>query len=149
MVAFFVALIVTVGMTAGIFVYADRRPSDQPTTWGEAMVGSTYAFMVLLLWFGILPDQFIDWVDAEGWNTEKFFVGPGAIIEAKAHGGWFPFSITYQALRDVVVVVEHVIALGLLPVVARYWQTRGERAKAKQAGAATPSQFGRPLVREG
>lgn len=148
MVAFITALVITIGMTAGIFVYADRRPADQPTTWGEAMIGSAYVFMLLILWFGILPDQFVDWVDSEGWNNERFFVGPGAILEAKAQGGWFPFSITYLAIRDIVVVIEHVIALALLPITAAYWQNRGERAKAKDAAAAAPSDFGRPLVRE-
>ena len=102
MVAFIVATVLTFAMTAGIIVYANIRPADQPTTWGEAMVGSAYVFMLLMLVFGMWPDQFIDWVDAEGWDTEKLFVGPGGIIEAQAQGGWFPFTITYQAVRDVI-----------------------------------------------
>ncbi len=148
MVAFIVATVLTFAMTAGIIVYANIRPADQPTTWGEAMIGSAYVFMLLMLVFGMWPDQFIDWVDAEGWDTEKLFVGPGGIIEAQAQGGWFPFTITYQAVRDVIIVVQHLIAMGLIPVVALYWQKRGDRAKAKADAQATPSDFGRPLVRE-
>lgn len=148
MVAFIVALVVTIVMTGGIVAYANLRPVDQPTTWGEAMVGSAYVFMLLMVVFGILPDQFIDWVDAEGWDTEKLFVGPGGIIEAQAQGGWFPFTITYQAIRDIIIVVQHVVALAIVPAVAIHWQKRGDRAKAKAATTATPSDFGRPLVRE-
>lgn len=148
MVAFIVATVVTLGMTAGLLAYANKRPADQMTTWGEAMVGSAYVFFLLVMVFGILPDQFIDWVDAEGWDTERFFVGPGGILQAQAQGGWFPFSITYQAIRDIIVVIQHVIAITLLPVVAIYWQKRGDRAAAKSAATATPSDFGRPLVRE-
>ncbi|NOX28582.1 MAG: hypothetical protein GXP35_00800 [Actinobacteria bacterium] len=148
MVAFIVALIVNVAMALGIVAYANIRPAGRPTTWGEAMVGSAYVFMLFIVTFGIVPDQFIDWVDALGWDTERFFVGPGAIIEAQAQGGWFPFSITYQAIRDIIVVVQHVVSLALFPVIAIYWQKRGDRATAKEAAAATPSDFGRPLVRE-
>ena len=55
MVALIVALVVTLAMS-GVFIgYSYVRPADQPTTWGEAMVGAVFVFMYFVMVFGILP----------------------------------------------------------------------------------------------
>lgn len=135
MVALIVALVVTLAMTGAIVGYSYVRPADKPTTWGEAMVGSAFVFMLFVMLFGILPDQFIDWADNDlEWTNEKFLFTEDSIM---------PFRMDYQKLRDVIVVIEHIVALGAIPVVAVAWQKRGERT-----GPSTTSDFGRPLVKE-
>ncbi len=135
MVALIVALVATIAMTGGVIGYSRLRPADRPTTWGEAMIGATYIFMLFVLLFGILPDQFIDYADNDlKWTNEKFLFTQDSIM---------PFRMDYQKLRDLIVVVEHLVALGAIPVVAVNWQKRGERV-----GPSTTSDFGRPLVKE-
>ena len=136
MVALVVALVVTVVMSGIIVAYARVRPVDRPTTWGEAMIGAAFIFMLFVMLFGILPDQFIDYADNDlRWTNEKFVFTEASIM---------PFRMDYQKVRDIVVVIEHLIALGGIPVVAIMWQKRGERVIA----SAPTSDYGRPLVRE-
>lgn len=136
MVALIVALVVTLAMTGGFLGYSYLRPADRPTTWGEAMVGAVYIFMLFVMLFGILPDQFIDYADNDlKWTNEKFLFTEASIM---------PFRMDFQKLRDLIVVVEHLVALGAIPVAAVMWQKRGDRV-----GPSTTSDFGRPLVKEG
>ena len=135
MVALIVALVVTVAMSAGVVAYSYIRPADQPTTWGEAMVASVYIFFLFVMLFGILPDQFIDYADNDlAWTNEKFVFTEASIM---------PFRMDYQKVRDLIVVVEHLVALGAIPAVAVAWQKRGDRV-----APSTTSDFGRPLVKE-
>ena len=136
MVALIVALVVTLAMTGVLVGYSYIRPADRPTTWGEAMIGATFVFMLFMMLFGILPDQFIDYADNDlEWTNEKFLFTEDSIM---------PFRMDYQKLRDLIVVVEHLVALGGIPAVAVMWQKRGERV-----GPTTTSDYGRPLVKEG
>lgn len=135
MVALVVALIVTMLMTGMVVVYARIRPTDRPTTWGEAMIGAAFIFMLFIMLFGILPDQFIDYADNDlRWTNEKFLFTEASIM---------PFRMDYQKLRDIIVVIEHLVALTAIPLVAIMWQKRGD-----QVSQPTPtSDYGRPLVR--
>ena len=45
--AFIVSLVAALALTLAVIPYGKRRKIGQPTTWGEAMLGSTYAFGVL------------------------------------------------------------------------------------------------------
>lgn len=135
MVALIVAFVVTMAMSGVVIAYSYIRPSDRRTTWGEAMVGSVFVFMVFIMLFGILPDQWIDYADNDlKWTNEKFLFTEASIM---------PFRMDYQKLRDIIVVVEHLVALTAIPIVAIMWQKRGDRV-----GPTTTSDFGRPLVKE-
>jgi hypothetical protein len=70
--------------------------------------------------------------------------GPFDILNAKANGGNFPFTISYEAIRDIAVVGIHVYFIGLMIFLFIYWQKRGEKA----ATAIETSSYGRPLVRK-
>ena len=136
MVALIVSLAVTLAMCGAFVAYSYVRPADRPTTWGEAMVGSVFIFMLFVLLFGILPDQWIDYADNDlAWTNEKFVFTEASVM---------PFRMDYQKVRDLVVVVEHLVALTIIPIGAVMWQKRGERT-----GPITTSDFGRPLVKEG
>jgi 1,4-dihydroxy-2-naphthoate octaprenyltransferase len=144
--AFIVSFVVTTVMCVAILWYGKRRPVGTPTTWGEAIVGATYVFFVLFLAFGVVPHQFIDHADKElGWRKDKLLNGPWDLLKAKAYGGNFPFTISYEALRDIVVLVIHGFYIVLLVWIAVAWQKRGEKASAK---AIETSTYGRPLARK-
>ena len=145
MVAFVSSIIVTALIVGGILAYQKRRPADQVVTWGEAMLGSTYVFGVMFLAFGIVPHQWIDHADKDlGWDRTKIIYGPGGILKPQALDGWFPFTLQYEAIRDIVVVVLHAYYFGLIIFLWSYWQKRGQNVSTE----LDTSTYGRPLVKK-
>ena len=143
--AFLFSLVITTAMALIVIPFGKRRPVGTDTTWGEAMIGSVYTFFVMFLAFGVVPHQFIDHADKElGWRKDKLLMGPFDILNAKANGGNFPFTLSYEAVRDILVVVIHVYFIGLMIYMFVWWQKRGERG-AKELEVST---YGRPLVKK-
>ena len=148
MVAFALSIVVTVVLVAGVFAYMKRRPVGTRVTWGEAMFGAMIAFFAMFWVYGVVPHQWLAWADNElNWRTDKLFVGPGGILRAQAHGGSFPFTITYVVIRDIIASGIYVVAIAGHVAMWHLWQNRGKKAEA--AEAVELSSFGRPLVREG
>jgi hypothetical protein len=109
------------------------------------MVGSVYVFFVMFLAFGVVPHQFIVHADNDlGWRKDKLIYGPFDLLKHKAGGGNFPFTVSYEALRDILVVVIHVIYIGLMIYLFVWWQKRGEKTNKE----LETSSYGRPLVRK-
>jgi len=145
--AFLVSLIAATLLTLAVIPYGKRRPRGTPVSWGEAMIGAVYAFAAMFLAFGVVPHQWIDHADRNlAWSKSKIIYGPGDILEPKANGGNFPFTMSYEAIRDIVVVVLHVWYFGLIIYLWNVWQRRGE---TKPGTAVATSTYGRPLVRKG
>ncbi len=144
--AFLVSFILTTIGALLVIPYSKRRPKGTPTTWGEAMLASVYVFGLMFVAFGIVPDKFIAHADAElGWNKNLIIYGPGDILKPKALGGHFPFTMSYEAVRDVAVVIIHVWYFGLLIFLWSVWQKRGDGTPSKELATST---FGRPLVKK-
>jgi hypothetical protein len=100
---------------------------------------------VIFLAFGVVPHQWIDHADKElGWRKDKLIFGPFDILKPQEFGGPFPFTISYEALRDIVVLVIHGIYIGAFIYLFAWWQKRGE---VKQVALPT-STYGRPLVKK-
>jgi len=145
--AFLFSLFLTLFLTALAVVYGKRRPADRPTSWGEAMAGSAYAFFVMFLAFGVVPHQWLTHVQNElGWQSGKPFLGPGAIFKSKARGGNFAFDINYQQIGDILVVGIYGFFLGLFIWIFVWWQKRGAVQSAQKE--LPTSTFGRPLVKK-
>ena len=144
-VAFLVSFFGSLVLTLAVIPYGKRRPVGKPMSWGEAMIAAVYAFAVMFLAFGIVPHQWIDHADKNlGWSRDRIVMGPGGILEPQVNGGWMPLTITYEAIRDIVVVVLHVIYFGLLLFIWSWWQKRGQ-VKTTEIEV---SSFGRPLVKK-
>jgi hypothetical protein len=138
-VAFVASVLVSAVLIGGGLLAMRMRPADTPTSWGEAMVGATYTFGTIFWVFGVVPHQWILWADSGlGWSVDKFLVGPGEVLDN------LPFVIPYSALRDIVVVLIHVVYVAIALIFAAAWQKRGE---AKPAPEAATSDYGRPLVK--
>jgi hypothetical protein len=143
--AFLFSLFLSSAMAFAAIPYAKRRPKGTPTSWGEAMLASVYVFGTMFIAFGVVPHQWIDHADKElGWSRQKALNGPFDIVQSRANGGWFPFNITYEALRDIIVVLIHVWYFGLIIFLWKKWQTRGDKAGTEVA----VSTYGRPLVKK-
>jgi hypothetical protein len=144
--AFIVSFVLTTVLCLLIPQYGKRRAVGRPTSWGEAIVGATYVFFTLFLAFGVVPHQFIAHADRElGWRKDSIVHGPFGILKPKALGGPFPFTISYEAIRDLVVLGIHGFYMVLLIWIAAQWQKRGQ----KTAPAIETSTYGRPLARKG
>ena len=146
MVAFVGSILVTVIMAAGIAWWGKRRPVGAPLTWGAAMVASLYVFFLLFWAYGVVPDRWLAWADNElQWRPDKLLFGPGEILKPTAEGGSFPFTITWQTIRDIIATLIYGVMLTANAAGFVLWQNRGKKAKT----AIERSDYGRPLVREG
>jgi hypothetical protein len=143
-------MLITVALLALLIPFAKRRPIGTPLSWGEAMVASTYAFFLMFWVYGVVPHLWLTWADNElKWRPDNIFVGPGDVLEPVAMGGsWFPMTISYQTLRDLIAVGIYVVFLGVQMYLWSWWQKRGTKAAATSSDLVT-SDYGRPLVRKG
>jgi hypothetical protein len=141
-IAFATSLLIAILMSAAIFAYGKRRKPGQPLSWGEAMAASVFAFMAMMMWYGVIPHQWITLADTEwGWRADRIFVGPGALLEANR---FVPFTITYVVLRDFIVLAIYGAGLGLHVFHWMHWQNR---SKTKAVVVPTTA-YGRPLARK-
>ena len=139
MVAFIASILGLLVTLAVIVRYLVKRPVDAPLSWGEAMIAATFVFWVMFLAYGIVPHQWLAWADNElKWRKDKLLLGPGDIFQEA-----IPFTISYEALRDIIAVGIYGVLLVLHVGLWMVWQNRG---KAKPAELPT-SPYGRPLVR--
>jgi hypothetical protein len=141
--AFIVSFVAAVLLSLAVIPYGRRRRVGERLSWGEAMLAGTYIFGVLFLAFGVVPHQWIDHADKLGWSRDKLLIGWGGFLEPQSQGGWFPFTLQYEALRDTVVIVIHLVFFGLFLYLAVWWQKRGD-VKPKELPTST---YGRPLVK--
>ena len=145
--AFLFSFFLSTAMALAVIPYSKRRPKGTPLSWGEAMIGAVYGFAAMFIAFGVVPHQWIDHADRNlGWSKSKIIYGPGDILKPKANGGNFPFTASYEAIRDTVVVLLHVWYFGLILYLWGVWQKRGD---SKHSTAVATSTYGRPLVKKG
>lgn len=147
----FIATLVVTALLLGIYHwYAGKRPFDKQLTWGEAMVAAGFVFLVFFWIYGVVPHFWLEWADKGlNWRADRFVHGPGGILRDQNSGGWMPFTITYLVVRDIIAVVIYGIAIGGNIWYWNHWQSRKMRAEEAEKAAEEPSEFGRPLVREG
>jgi len=138
-VAFSLSVLVLVVCVVGVVLYAKRRPVGTPTTWGEAMVASVFIFGVMFVAYGIAPHQWLAFADNQlRWRSDKILMGPGDVVKNVV-----PFTVSYQAIRDIIAAVIYIVFLGVQIWLWGFWQNRG-KVKPK---ALPVSAFGRPLLK--
>ena len=82
MVALVTSILITGLMIYGVVAYGKRRPIDRRTSWGEAMVGATFVFMLFMMVFGVVPDRWVRLTDNEwGWSVERMLFTEGQFID--------------------------------------------------------------------
>ena len=109
------------------------------------MAGGVFIFAVMFLAFGVVPHQFIDHADKNlGWRKDKILYGPFDLIKPQALGGPFPFTVSFEAIRDIIVIVIHVYFVGMMMILFAWWQWRGD-VKPREVEV---SSYGRPLVKK-
>ncbi len=76
MVALLVStLMLIVGIALCLYV-GQRRPPGTPLTWGEAFVGGTFVFSLMMLAYGVVPHQWLTFADTDLlWRPDKLMLG--------------------------------------------------------------------------
>ncbi|MGH9157715.1 MAG: hypothetical protein ACRD1K_18205 [Acidimicrobiales bacterium] len=150
MVAFFVSVIITGIMCAVILVVAKRRPPGTPMTWGEAFLAATFMFALMLMLYGIVPNQWLLWADTElGWRSDSFGIPTPfgrLFVEGITFGGRGRVLISAQVIRDIIVTGIYIVAFVGQLAGWLWWQKRGRRTAA--VAKVETSAFGRPLVKK-
>ena len=149
--AAFVSSMVILLVGVGICLYVGRRrPLGTPVTWGEAFIAATFAFALMIVAYGVVPHQWLDFADNELlWRPDKVLLGVSTEgirmgDAANSIGGSGRILVSYQALRDVVAAGLYIVFLGGQMYMWAAWQRRGRQ---KQEIEPT-SRFGRPLIRK-
>jgi hypothetical protein len=141
-IAFATSLIVAILGDVAILWYSKRRPVGAYLSWAEAMAAAVFAFAVMMLWYGVVPHQWITLADAEwGWRADRLFLGPADVFEPNR---FLPFTTTYVVLRDLIVLGIYGAGMTLHVFHFVHWQNR---SKTKAVAVPTTA-YGRPLARK-
>jgi hypothetical protein len=152
MVALIASVLILAAGVAICFFVGNRRPPGTPVTWGEALVGSTFIFGLMLLAYGIVPNQWLSLADTKLlWRPDKILLAVSSEgvkfgQDAVAIGGRGRIVVTYQALRDIIAAGIYVVMLVLHVLLWTKFQKRGRRP-AEGGAVERTSLFGRPLVK--
>lgn len=140
---FFISLLLCL-MSFAVFMWIVRRPkSELPTTWAQAMLGSTAVFALFLLIYGVVPHEWLTWADSSlGLREDKILFNAFGAIEFSG-----------RALRDIVATVIYIVGLGINTWMWIAWQKRGTAKPKAAPAAATPepagtSAFSRPVTKK-
>ena len=136
-VAFVTVCVIGLAGVLGVVPYGRRRPVGAPLSWGQGMLAATYAMLMFVWWYAVIPHQWLTWSSNElGWTVDNVFMEPN---------DWQPLTIHFQAIRDVVAVGIYGVGLALHIGAWVWWN---DRAKPRPVEVPA-SRYGRPLVRKG
>ena len=128
-----------------------RRPPGTPVTWGEAFVSGTFVFALMVLAYGIIPHEWLEYADNDLlWRSDKLLVAISSEglkwgQEAKTFGGTGRIIINYQAIRDIIASAFYIVFLAAHVWLWAVWQKRGRKAEVP---VEAKSRFGRPVIRK-
>ncbi len=151
MAALLSSIVLLVAGIALCLAVGRRRPPGTPVTWGEAFVASTFVFALMVLAYGVIPHEWLEFADNELlWRADKMLVAISAEgvkwgQEAKTFGGTGRILINYQAIRDIVAAGFYIVFLAAHVWLWAGWQKRGRKAEAP---VEARSRFGRPVIRK-
>lgn len=142
-------VIVWIGMLliAGhiLMLCATREPGPREYTWAEVFIGAIGTFLLMTLGYANIPHEFITFADSYLlWSADK-----NVFTAHKLFGPVYfpPFAMSYQALRDIIVVGLYgaLIVLNVMLFVA--WQKRNVVPAETEATPKVKrfSRFGRPV----
>jgi hypothetical protein len=148
---FYVALtIMLVGIGVCVLV-GRRRPPGTPLTWGEALVAAMFVFGLMLVGYGVVPNEWLKWADNQLlWRPDRLWLaisskGVQFGNNAAQIGGRGRILVTYQAVRDIIAATIYIVILAAHVALWVMFQKRG-RKPVVAAEVERTSTFGRPVV---
>lgn len=135
-----VAFVGVVAIALACILSRPPRSQERKATWSEAMGGAVGVFFVMVLGYAVIPSEWITFSDKYlQWTPDKVFVDT------------YPVKVSYQAIRDIVVVVIYGAFFGLNLLLWKLWQQRLTVKPAAvpegegEAKVVRTSRFGRPV----
>src|SRR2546423_5124704 len=132
MAAFVIGILVLL-LGVGVALYVgSRRPVGTPLTWGEAFLAATSGFGLMILAYGIIPHQWLNFADNELlWRPDRILFGISSAglkfgDAANAATGRGRILVNYQALPDIVPATLYIVFLSGQMVLWALWQKRGQ-----------------------
>jgi hypothetical protein len=126
------AVMALVGL-ALIFVY------KQTLTWARAMIGALIFTGLMFVIFAIIPNQMLTLFQSTlEWTPQRIVVTVPSYLVLNND-----LSISYAALKDMIVAGYATTALLVIPVIMYKWQGRAEKADAPKPDPV--SNYGRPM----
>ncbi|NOX21699.1 MAG: hypothetical protein GXP36_01200 [Actinobacteria bacterium] len=115
----------------------------RPLTWARAAIGAFVFTSVMMLLFGVIPNQLLTIAQADlDWSSQKTLFTVPRILALNND-----ISISYAVLKEVIVAGLTGNLLIAVPVAMSKWQTYEK--KRRETGPVTPiSAFGRPMVKQ-
>ncbi len=148
MVAFVVSFLVLIVGIALCLAVGAKRPPGTPVTWGEAFVGGTVVFGLMIVAYGIVPHQWLTFADTDLlWRADRIVLGissAGVVMgqDANLMRGSGRILINYQAIRDIIAAVLYIVFLAGQVWLWSVWQKRGRKPAVEKSSA-----FGRPVAK--
>jgi len=149
-VALLVSILIVVGGIAIAMAAGRRRPIGTPITWGEAFVTAVFVAAIMLVAYGVVPHQWIEYADKDLlWRSDKLLLAvssEGVVMGQKAKNftGSGRIIVSYQALRDMIAAGFYIVFLGAQIALWSKWQKRGRVTETPEGEAR--SRFGRPVI---
>lgn len=126
-------VLLAIGGATLAFVYG------RPLTWARATVGAALFTGLMVVIFGVIPNQWVALAQASlEWTPQKILVTiPPALVLGN------DLSISYATLQEMIIGGYPVVMLGIVATVMIVWQNR---SRAVEKPKPTPvSSFGRPM----
>ncbi len=133
-VAFLGSQIALGGIVVGWLLY-------QPMTWARATVGAAVFTLQILLWFGVVPNEWLGLTQGEfEWTSQKeAFAVPKILVLNN------DVTISFAAIKDAVNGGYNAALLGALLVGMYKWQEYSKKGPAERPQPV--STYGRPIVK--
>ena len=135
----------TVSLTGGLIFMAGVTLAflyEREMTWARAALGATLFAALMMVIFGIIPNQWLTLTQATlAWTPQKTFFTLPAWLTLNNE-----VAISYAVVKDAVLQGFVVTALLGTPIFMYWWQGRAERA-AKAPPPEPVSTYGRPLTK--
>jgi hypothetical protein len=112
---------------------------DRPMTWARAALGATLFAALMMIIFGIIPNQFLTLTQSTlDWSPQRvFYVLPSGLVLNNE------VAISYAALKD---MISGGYSLGAFIGVAVFmWWWQGRQKRADQPKPTPVSAYGRPM----
>ncbi|MEX1281337.1 MAG: hypothetical protein AB1Z55_11545 [Acidimicrobiia bacterium] len=117
--------------------------ANQPMTWARALGAAWLAFMQLVIWWAIVPSEWLNLTQGPlGWTSQDilFTIPPWIVLNNE-------ISISLAVVKDAVAGTYHIVSLAVVVLVALQIQKWGKVAPPSDTATAAPSPYGRPLRR--
>lgn len=114
---------------------------DLPMTWARAAVASLVAWVELVIFFGIVPSEWLNLAQGPlGWTTKPAFTIPSWLVLNNE------VSISYKTLKEFISAGYYTTAFVAL-VIGVYKAQEWYKKSYKAAPAPTVSMYGRPVLK--